>query len=117
MSLLDALPGVFAAALTPLFRDGVLKVPGVAISDGQGGWTPGAPVPKACKVLVEDYSDYRRQAVGIPANDRKIIVLANSIADGAVPAAGYTITAEGRDWSVVSVARDPAAATYELQAR
>lgn len=117
MSLLDALPGVFAAAFTPLFRDGVLKVPGTQTSDGQGGFTPGTPVSKACKVLVEDYSDFRRQALGIPANDRKIIVLADSIADAAVPAPGYTITAEGRDWSVVAVARDPAAATYELRAR
>lgn len=117
MSLLDALPGVFAAAFTPLFRDGTLKVPGTPTSDGQGGTIPGTPVSKACKVLVEDYSDFRRQALGIPANDRKIIVLADSIADGAVPAPGYTITAEGRDWSVISVARDPAAATYELQAR
>lgn len=118
MGILDRLPAIVNGALgTLVFSDGVLLVPSTPTSDGQGGTTPGTPVSKACKVLVDDYSDYRRQALGIPASDRKIIVLAASIADAAIPAPGYTITAAGRDWSVVAVARDPAAATYELQAR
>ena len=118
MGVLDRLPDIVNAALgTLVFSDGVLNVPGTPTSDGQGGTIPGTPVAKACKVLVDDFSDYRRQALGIPANDRRIIVLAASIADEAVPGVGYTVTAAGRDWSVVAVNRDPAAATYELQAR
>lgn len=118
MGVLDRLPAIVNGALGSLvFSDGVLKVPADAESDGQGGFIPGTPVSKTCKVLVDDFSDYRRQALGVPANDRKIIVLAASIEDGAVPAPGYIVTAQGRDWSVVSVVRDPAAATYELQAR
>lgn len=118
MGILDRIPAIVNGALgTLVFSDGTLKVPGTATSDGQGGFIPGTPTEKACKVLVDDFSDYRRQTLGIPANDRKIIVLAASIADDAVPAVGYTITAAGRDWSVVAVSRDPAAATYELQAR
>jgi len=128
MGILDRLPAIVNGALGSLvFRDGVLKVPGTATSDGQGGWTPGTPVSKACKVLVEDYSDARRLTsligagggapIGISQGDRKIIVLADSVEDGVVPSTGHTITAEGRDWQIVSVARDPAAATYECQGR
>lgn len=117
MSILDELPDVIADALDDVFRDATLKIPGTATSDGQGGWTTGTPTERACKALVDDYSDFRRQSLGIPANDRKIIVLAASIASGAVPAVGHTINAEGRDWLIVAMTRDPAKATYELQAR
>lgn len=118
MSILDRVPGIVNGAMGELvFRAATLKVPGTPTGDGQGGWLPGTPTSRACKALVDDYSDYRRQALGIPANDRKIIVLAASIAAGAVPAVGHTINAEGRDWLIVAMARDPALATYELQAR
>ena len=117
MSILDGLPDLIANALGDVFRDATLKIPGTPTSDGQGGWTPGAPTSKTCKALVEDYSDFRRHSLGIPANDRKIIMLAASIQDDATPEVGQTITAEGRDWQIVAVSRDPAAATYELQAR
>lgn len=118
MGILDRVPGIVNAAMGSLvFSDATLKVPGTQTADGQGGFTAGAPTERACKALVDDYSDYRRQALGIPANDRKIIVLAASIASGAVPEPGYTINAEGRDWLIIGVNRDPASATYELQAR
>lgn len=118
MGILDRIPAIVNGAIGALvFSNATLKVPGSATSDGQGGFTAGTPTERACKALVDDYSDYRRQALGIPANDRKIIVLAASVAAGAVPAAGHTINAEGRDWLIVSVTRDPASATYELQAR
>ena len=118
MGILDRIPAIVNGALGSLvYRDATLKVPGTPTSDGQGGTIPGTPTERACKALVDDYSDYRRQALGIPANDRKIIVLAASVAAGAVPAVGHTINAEGRDWLIVSVTRDPASATYELQVR
>jgi hypothetical protein len=118
VSILDRVPGIVNGAMGSLvFRDAVLNVPGTATPDGEGGFIPGTPVARACKALVDDYSDYRRQALGIPANDRKIIVLAWSIAAGAVPETGHGIVAENRTWQVISVVRDPAAATYELQAR
>lgn len=115
MSILDALPAEIASALSDVFRDGVLKVPSAQTSDGQGGFTTGSPVSHPCKALVDDFSDFRRSASGIPANDRKIIVLGATVS--VVPKVGHTITVEGRTWAVVAVSRDPAAATYELQAR
>jgi hypothetical protein len=118
MGILERLPAIVNGALGSLvFKDAVLKVPGAATSDGQGGFTNAAPTERACKALVDDYSDARRQALGIPANDRKIIILGASIAAGAVPAVGHVVTIENRDWSVVAVMRDPAGATYEVQGR
>ena len=115
MSILDDLPAEIAHALGDVFREGVLKVPGARNSDGQGGWISSAPSSHPCKALVDDFSDYRRQANGIPANDRKIIILAATVA--VEPKVGHTINAEGRDWQIVSLVRDPARATYEVQAR
>lgn len=118
MGILDRLPDIIANALGPaVFSDGYLIPRGERTSDGQGGFrtTPGDPV--SCKLLVTDYSDYRRLAVGIPATDRKIIILAATLADDVEPAPGLAVTAEGRDWQIVAVARDPAAATWELQVR
>lgn len=117
MSILDDLPDVIAEALDDVFRLGVLKVPGEPTSDGQGGWIPGSPISYSCMALVDDFSDFRRNALGIPGSDRKIIVLAATLPSGVAPAVGHTITAEGRDWHIVGVSRDPAAATYELQGR
>lgn len=117
MSVLDDLPSEIAEALGDVFRDATLKVPGTPISDGQGGWIPGGPISYSCMALVDDFSDFRRSALGIPGSDRKIIVLAATLPSEAAPAVGHTITAEGRDWQIVGLSRDPAAATYELQGR
>lgn len=115
MSILDDLPDVIAEALDEVFRNATLKVPGAQVSDGQGGYISGPPVEYPCKALVDDYSDFRRSALGIPSNDRKIIILAASVAVS--PAVGHAIRAVGRDWQIVSLSRDPAAATWECQGR
>lgn len=115
MSILDDLPEEIAEALNDVFRDGVLKVPGAPTSDGQGGWVPGNPTSHPCKALVDDYSDFRRSASGIPAHDRKIIILAATLAVS--PSVGHTIHVESRDWQIINLSRDPAAATWEAQGR
>lgn len=115
MSILDDLPDVIAEALDDVFRDAVLLIPGSQISDGQGGFKPGPAVEYPCKALVDDYSDMRRTTAGIPGNDRKIIILAASVATS--PAVGHAIRADGRDWQIISLSRDPAAATWECQGR
>lgn len=97
------------------FEDGTLIVPGAQVSDGQGGYVSGPPTSHPCKALVDDYSDMRRATSGIPANDRKIIILAASLA--VQPAVGHAIRAEDRDWQIISLSRDPAAATWEVQGR
>lgn len=116
MSILDELPEVIADALDDVFRPATLNVPGGRVSDNQGGWTNTEPQYHPCKALVDDYSDFRRASAGIPANYRKIILLAASLQASVEPAVGLTINAEGRDWQIVAVSRDPAGATWELQA-
>lgn len=115
MSILDDLPEVIAEALEDVFRPAALLVPGAKISDGQGGFKSGQPVEYPCKALVDDYSDMRRATAGIPTNDRKIIILAASVS--VPPAVGHAIRAESRDWQIISLSRDPAGATWEVQGR
>lgn len=115
MSILDDLPVVIAEALDDAFRPAMLLAPGNKVSDGQGGWKPGPAVEYPCKALVDDYSYMRRATPGIPANDRKIIILAASLS--VQPAIGHAIRAEGRDWQIIGLSRDPAAATWEAQGR
>ena len=106
------------------FEDGVLTVPGERTSDGQGGWIPSNPTSHACKALITDYSDYRRISLGIPATDRQVLVLGQSLPTGIVPAKGHQITAPDPStggamltFEVIAKTGDPASALYKLQAR
>jgi len=106
------------------FEDGTLTVPGQKVSDGQGGFTTGQPVTHGCKALVTDYSDYRRQSLGIPANDRQVLVLGASLPAGVIPLKGHKITAPDpsaggalKTFEVIAKSGDPASAVYRLQAR
>lgn len=116
MSILDRVPGIMAKAMgETVFRAGVLKVPGERVSNGQGGWIAGPPTLHPCRALVDDFSAYRRAAGDIAGNDRKIIILAATL--DVEPKVGHTINAEGRDWQIIALTRDPAGATYEVQGR
>lgn len=106
------------------FEDGILTVPSGWESDGQGGQVPKDPDLHACKALVTDYSDYRRLSLGVPANDRQVLVLGRSLPAGVIPAKGHQITAPDpsnggamRTFDVIAKSGDPASALYKLQAR
>lgn len=106
------------------FEDGTLTVPGGRTPDGQGGWINTGPVDHSCKALVTDPSDYRRISLGIPATDRRVLVLAASLPAGVYPAKGHKITApdpaEGlamTTFDVIERTGDLAGALAELQAR
>jgi len=106
------------------FEDGTLSVPGERASDGQGGWTTGDPTDYPCKALVGSYRDYRRISLGIPATDRRVLVLAASLPSGVYPAKGHKITAPDpakglamTTFEVVERTGDLAGALAELQAR
>ena len=121
MSILDGLAEEMLAAFKDDFKDATLHVPGTQTSDGQGGWIPGPPVDHACKAIVTDPSDYRRLALGIPATDRLILVLAASLK--VTPLNGWTITAPDPDagfadktFLIVGKKGDPAGVLYKLQA-
>lgn len=125
MSILADLKGVIGDALGDVFSGATLYQTAKGTSDGQGGFTAGRDDEIACKAMVETYSDARISA-GIPVADRKIIVLAASLRTGITPkngdrirvaALGQKVVPSDRLWTVVNVDRDPAGATWELQAR
>lgn len=106
------------------FEDGTLLIPTAGTPDGQGGTIPGTPDEHPCKVLLTDYSDYRRVTLGIPATDRLVLVLGASLPVGIIPAKGHKITAPDpakglatATFDVIAKTGDPAAALYKLQAR
>ena len=79
MSIVDGLAEEMLETFGGDFKDGTLHVPATQTSDGQGGFIASDPDDYPCKVLVTDPSDYRRLALGIPATDRLVLVLARSL--------------------------------------
>ena len=124
MSILDGLAAEALEDFGDDFEDGTLTVPGAKVSNGQGGFTTGSPTDHPCKALVTRYSDYRRQALGIPATDRQVLVLGASLPAGVIPAKGCKITAPDpakglalTTFEVIAIDGDPASALYRLQGR
>ena len=106
------------------FEDGSLTVPGTRVPDGQGGFTTGPATIYPCKALVGSYRDTRRVALGIPATDRRVLVLAVSLPAGIYPAKGHRVTAPDpakgllmTTFDVIERTGDLAGALAELQAR
>jgi hypothetical protein len=114
LSILDSIPAAIGAAFATVFRDAVLAHISGRVADGRGGFT-NATTTDACKALVTDYTSYQRGTLGIPTNERKILMLASTLTTP--PAPGDAITIQGRAWSVIEVASDPANATYECRAK
>lgn len=124
MSILTGLAAEALEDFSDDFEDGTLTVPGQKVSDGQGGFTTSQPAAHGCKALVTDYNDYRRQSLGIPANDRQVLVLGASLPAGIIPLKGHKITAPDpsaggalKTFDVIAKSGDPASAVYRLQAR
>jgi hypothetical protein len=114
MSLFNIdLPGILNNAMGSLLIDATIT-PSTRSSDGQGGQTLSYGAPVAAKGFTDTYSDFARLS-GIPATDRKIIILAASTT--AVPKQGDRVTIDGGTFDIIAVNKDPALATYELQAR
>lgn len=124
MGMLDGWPEQALKDFGGDFRPGVLHVSAEGADDGQGGFTEGATTDHACLALVADYSDYRRQSLGIPATDRLILVLAASLPAGVVPAKGDGITADDPAnglqpalFEVIAKTGDLAGALFKVQGR
>lgn len=124
---MSIISGVASEALDDFgddFEDGRLTVFSIQTPDGQGGWIRSGPVEHPCKVLLTDYSDFRRASLGIPATDRLVLLLGASLPVGVIPSAGNKISAPDpahglavTTFEVIAKTGDPAAALYKLQAR
>ena len=72
-----------------------------------------------CKGFIDEFKDEWVNGTTVKVNDRKIVILGDSLATGIVPEPGDKILAEAKSWTIVKegVKRDPAGATYECQSK
>lgn len=114
--ILSRLPAIVSGALSSTFDDCTIERETMT-ADGRGGFEASTEANHDAKGLVLDYSDFARSASGgsIAASDRKVIILGHGLA--ITPRVGDLVTIGGARWRAISVSRDPAAATYEIQGR
>jgi hypothetical protein len=93
------------------------KTPGVRdVNDPTAGTSP-IPAPYACQGVISDYNTRLIDGTLVKTGDRRILILGATLDAGIVPAPGDQVTIESQTFDVVRVARDPAAASYDCQAR
>jgi hypothetical protein len=114
-TLPDRLRRTINRALTPLARPVVLLKAGTPIPDGGGGWEPGPVTEHEGMGWIADYDDVSKIAGGVPATDRKIIILSDSLSVTPERADGVRI--DGKTFEVIEVSTDPAFAAWVLQSR
>lgn len=108
-----SLAKTIGSAFKGLFLDAVLtrETPGT----GGDPFDPPPPVVTTypCKGLVEAYSDYFRKSGLVDAKDRKVLILATSLA--VKPQAGDRVTIQHITFTLSEVSADPATAVYECR--
>jgi hypothetical protein len=114
MPILDDIPALVADVAGDLvFYDAVLT----RETPGEGGdpFDPPPPVVTTydCKGLVEAYSDYFRKSGLVSQSDRKVLILAASLA--VKPQAGDRVTIQHITFTLSEVSTDPATAVFECR--
>lgn len=69
----------------------------------------------ACKAIVETYREQFRLDGLVQANDRRVLILANSLS--VTPTVNDRVTIRGIVFTVIAVETDPALAVYTCQGR
>lgn len=104
---------------------GPLLLPFTLLKVASGARNPAAPsngatlteTPHACRGILDSYRDGQYDDTIIKRGDRKALILGDSLPTGVIPQPSDKLVAEGREYNVVGVDRDPDAATYTLQVR
>jgi len=111
--LAGSLAKTIGNAMASRFLDAVLTrdVPNVGADPADP--VPPTPTQYPCKAIVEAYSQYLRANGLVGANDRKVLILANSL--GLRPKAGDRVTIKGITFRVIEVGTDPAEAVWECK--
>lgn len=105
------------ALKSTLYPIAVNKVTGGGEYDPEtGGVTPPTITAYACRGFVDSYSSYEIANGIAQATDRKVLILATTLAITPNPATD-TVTANGQTLTIIGVKSDPAGATWELQCR
>ena len=113
MSLLEfEIQNIIKGAVDFLMLDATLHHKGEATYDDDGYLTSPEP-PIAVRGFVDEYSDLDR-AAGIPQEYRKITILGGGL--NVTPTAEDKITIQGKTYTIHTVDRDPATATWTFGA-
>lgn len=114
------LAGIIFDELGPLLLDATLiKVtPGTRTGGSLTGGTNPNEASHSTKGFIDNYSDEQINGTVVMLGDRKITLLGDGLPSGVVPTPGDKITIESQTFVIADpVNRDPAAATYECNAR
>jgi|APCry1669192522_1035417.scaffolds.fasta_scaffold02312_4 hypothetical protein len=113
MTILDTLPATINSAFKSLFYDAVMTVDVPQDSPDPADPLPPVPTPYPCKAIVEAYSDYFRKSGLVGAKDRRVLILAKSVA--VKPAPGMRVTIQNVTFTIQDVSTDPATAVWECR--
>lgn len=102
--------GLLPATLTKVIAQ--IRTPG-ALTAGVNPESADYP----CRGLIEDYNETLMSLTQINVGDKRIMLLGGTLPSTIVPSTGDYITIESNSYTIISVQRDPAAATYTCQAR
>ncbi len=91
--------------------------PGVRTPGDPTAGTNPTTTDHACRGIADDYRDAEIDGTVVLANDRKVLLIGNSIVGLVVPEQNDGVTIEGVRYTIINIKRDPAAATYLCQAR
>lgn len=99
MTVLDTLPATINSAFKSIFYDAVMTVDVPQDSPDPADPLPPVPTPFGCKAYVTKYSAYYRANSLVREEDRKVIVLARSLA--IEPVNGARITVGGITFTII----------------
>jgi hypothetical protein len=111
--------GKIARSLGPKLLPATLikVIPGSRARANLAGGVHATTTEHTARGVVETYQAAQVDGAMILRGDRRVLLLAGTIADGEVPAPGDRIEIEGGTYSVVGVERDPAGAQYSCHVR
>lgn len=103
------------AALKPFMYPLTIRQTIAGEYDPDTGTSADIIVDHPCRGYVSEY-DWRIEAANLVApNDRKVMVLSTTLAT--TPTTNDQVVIEGEAFAIKRISRDPAGATWELQAR
>lgn len=89
-----------------------------APGDLTGGLVKGVPLTFPCKGFWEDFSGLPPPGIEILLNDRRLVLIGDTIPEGGIPERNDAVTCDGQTLYVVQLlSRDPAHAVYKYLCR
>ena len=113
MPLLNGqLSAVLNRAFAGIYLPATLHVSGSGY-DEAGNPTAGTDTDYDCRAMIDDISEVARAQAGYTERERRIMVLADSVA--VVPTTNDSITVKGERYAIMGVNSDPAESYYSMR--